>query len=154
MQKATLIVMALFILMGCTIMQMQEENKETEARIAQKEAQLSDLEAERERLAEYQAQLVKKLDQTKLTAQQLYDELDQLIRQNRQLVAAAEKQGQEVAQIKQEISALEAQQSSLSQLTASGESDAAKKQEIQELQQEIRNYLMLGLKSKHRKSLQ
>lgn len=154
MRKAAIPIIVMFIIMGCTIMQMQEEISETEGRIALKQAQLSELEAQRERLGKHQALLVERLDRTKLTAQQLNRELDQMIHQNRQLAAMAEEQGQEIEEINQEIEALEAKQASLARMAASGDAEAAKEQQILELQQEIRNYLLLGLKSKHRKRLQ
>ncbi len=154
MQKLKIPIIVVFLLMGCTIMQMQEEISDTEGRIAVKEAQLSGLEAQRERLEKHQALLVEKLDRTKLTAQQLNRELDQMIRQNRQLATMAAKQGQGIEEIRQEIEALEAKQAELSRMAASGDAEAAKEQQILALQQEIRNYLMLGLKSKHRKRLQ
>jgi chromosome segregation ATPase len=154
MQKAAVMSIAVFLLIGCTIMHMQAEIKESEQRIAQKEARLRELEAERTRLEKNQALLVEKLDRTRLTAQQLNEELDRMIRQHRHLAGMAEKQGQDIEAIKQEIAALEGKQELLSQTAASGDTDAAKAQKISELQQEIRNYLLLGLKSKHRKNLQ
>lgn len=153
MQKTAISIIIAFILTGCTILQMQKEIDATEERIAQKEARLREFEAERERLEQHQALLVEKLDQTKLTSQQLNREIDQLIRQNRQLKALAERQGQDVEEIRQEIDALEAKQASLSRTTASGDTEAAKQQKILTLQQEIRNYLLLGLKARHRNTL-
>lgn len=154
MQKTVIATVLLLMLMGCTIMQMQKENREAEAQIAQKEARLSELESERERLEQHRALLAERLDRTALTSRQLNEELDHLIRKNRQLAAMAEQQGQDIDAIKQEIEALEEKQSVLSRMTVSGDAEAVKEQKILALQQEIRNYLLLGLKSKHRKSLQ
>lgn len=151
--RNTAIIIAVLILTGCTIMRMQKEIKDTEDRISQKEAQLSELETQSARLEEHQTLLVEMLDKTRLTSRQLNDELDQLIQQNRQLAVMAQKQGRDIEQIKQEVKTLEAQQASLAKVAASGDSETIKAEKIQALQNEIRNYLLLGLKAKHRKNL-
>jgi chromosome segregation ATPase len=154
MQKAPIAIIAVFILAGCTIVQMNKEISETEARIARKETRLGELEAERGRLEQHQSLLVEKLEQTRMDSRQLNEELDQLIRRNQKLAAMAERQGQDITEIRREIEALEARQAALSRMDTSGEDNAAKAQKIKALQQEIRNYLLLGLKSRHRRNLQ
>ena len=153
MQKAAIAIVVVFMAMGCTIMEMQKENRAAEERIAAKEARLGELEAESARLEKQRALLAEKLEQTTLTSRQLNNELDQMIRENRRMAAMTEKQGRDIEGITQEIEALEAKKAALSRMEASEETDAAKKQKIQALQQEIRNYFLLGLKSKHRKNL-
>ena len=153
MAKTAIAITIALIMAGCTLMQMQAENAETEARIAQKEERLNELEAESERLEAQKARLAERLDKKRLTGQQLKKELDQLIRRNQKLAAMAKARGQDTADLKEEIEALEAKQAALSQAQASDDTEAIKKQRIQSLQEEIRNYLLLGLKSKHRSRL-
>lgn len=153
MQKTVITIIAMFVLTGCTIMRMQEEIRDTQDRIVQKEAQLSELELQNARLEKHRELLVEMLDQSRLTSQQLNDELDRLIQRNRQLAAMAKEKGRDIEQVKQEIKTLEKQQASLADVTASGESEAIKAKKIEALQKEIRNYLLLGLKAKHRMDL-
>lgn len=154
MNNKLVLLIALIFLMGCTIVEMQKENQLAQNRITQKEDQLDALEIERQRLVDTQRDLVAKLDEGQLTLTQLNAELDGLIRQNEQLVRLKKERQEDEQDVKLEIQNLKARKRELALLEKEKLSETSKAKEIKVLQEEIRNYLILGLKSKHRQNLQ
>ncbi|BBO81628.1 hypothetical protein DSCO28_21940 [Desulfosarcina ovata subsp. sediminis] len=154
MAKTLFGAMFFLILTGCTLMQMQHENEILQARIDKKEGQLEALQQETRRLDEKQRQLAVELKKRTLTLNQLNTELDTLVSQNRQLVAMGKSQRRDMSQVEAEILALESKQKELADLKTQALPSSAKAEKVAQLQEEIRNYLVMGLKSKHRQNLQ
>jgi septal ring factor EnvC (AmiA/AmiB activator) len=143
----------LLLLFGCTVMQIREENKQAELRIASKEKILSDeeikaqqLKQQRDDLEKEKERLLLELDTKQMTLDELFADLEKLERENARLQKQSEKtsiQEQNLAQqlrhYKEEITELRGDQPI---------SSADKARRIEELKEEIRNYLRLGLDKK------
>lgn len=154
MRTLTFIMCFVFsLLFGCTVMQIREENKQAEQRIASKEKILSDEEIKAQQLKQQRDDLEKEkelllleLDTKQMTLDELFADLEKLERENARLQRQSEKtsiQEQNLAQqlrhYKDEITALQGNQPI---------SSADKVRRIEELKEQIRNYLRLGLDKK------
>jgi predicted nuclease with TOPRIM domain len=154
MIKGLIGILVSLILVGCSLIEMKHENEMIQGRIDTKEGQLEELQREAQRLEEEQRRLADELGTRRLTLNQLNQELEILISQNRQFEAMGKRQHQKMDQVEAEIANLELKKNELVQIEAQSIASSAKEEKIAQLQEEIRNYLILGLKSKHRQNLQ
>lgn len=150
MKNTVAVILSVFVLAGCTLMQMREENKTIQNRITQKEKQLYDLEEENRQLAEKERLLLEKLEAGKLNLGQISKELDVLIRENQKLVRMKKERQKSVKDLQQAIENMKNSKKKIAELEQQDADAALKKKKIEALREEIRQYLDLGLKPKYR----
>ncbi len=131
------------------LLQMKNENAQSEVRIQQKEQRLSELENQNISLQAQKLELQKELETTKMNLDQLSEKLRKLKLKNDKIRAATPEQlkkkelfSSRLQQFRDQIKALKnsAESSQDNQL-----SKTAKEKRIKELREEIKVYLQFGL---------
>ena len=126
---------------GCTLAQMQQESGQMTTRIADKEANLSQLETQRAALTAERAKLLADLDNKDVTLNQLQAGLERLKQENRRLRSETEQQQLSKQRVDADIQKLQAE---INRLDVDDRmSDQVKKDKIEALKKQIRAYLQV-----------
>ena len=121
--------------------QMQQESGQMTTRIADKEANLVQLENQRTALTAERAKLMADLDNKDVTLNQLQAGLERLKQENRRLRAETAQQQQDKQRVDADIQKLQAE---INRVEADDRgSDQAKKEKIESLKKQIRAYLQI-----------
>ena len=148
MKKLLLLLIPIFFLSGCTIATMRSENQALKNKIAVKQHQLDEIEQENQQLKSEESRLVAKLNFNRFTLDELNNDLSALIKQKKSLLEKQRMANQDITSLKEEIATLEKHQGQMEDLAQEQGSDPQKEKRINDLKEEIRNYLKLGLKIK------
>jgi len=131
----------LFTAGGCTLAQMQQESGQMTTRIADKEANLVQLENQRAALTVERTKLMADLDNKDVTLNQLQAGLERLKQENRRLRSETEQQQRDKQRVDADIQKLQAE---ITQVNVDDRiSDQAKKDKIESLKKRIRAYLKI-----------
>jgi chromosome segregation ATPase len=128
---------------GCTLAQMQQESGQMTTRIADKEANLTQLENQRAALAVERAKLLSDLDNKDVTLNQLLAGLERLKQENRRLRSDTEQQQRDKHRVDADIQKLQAEINRVD--VDDSVSDKMKKEKIEALKKQIKAYLQLML---------
>jgi len=148
LNQLTLRFVCFVLIVGCgqsALLNMREQNIETEKRIAAKEQMHSDLKAENESLLQQQTALKKKqaaliadLKNQQMTLQELEGALSQLRREYEHTVAETQTQALEKVEIERQLAQYE---DKLNALERTGMSAAEKQAYLESLKAQIKKYL-------------
>ena len=128
---------------GCTLAQMQQESGQMTTRVADKEANLTQLESQRTALSAERATLLADLDNKDVTLSQLQAGLERLKQENRRLRSDTEQQQRRKLRVDADIQKLQAE---ISRVDSDDRvTDKAKKEKIESLKKQIKAYLQVML---------
>lgn len=137
---------AVTVLCGCesALLNMRDENRLAEQRISQKERDLRDIEAQQTALEQEKTQLLATLDNSRGEVDRVSEQLTRLREENARLTTenAAQKRKQKEVETR-----LKSYQERINATETNSSLDTEQKQKrIDELKNEIRTYLELGLR--------
>jgi chromosome segregation ATPase len=131
---------------GCAVIKMRSENKQAEQRIAVKEQEFKELEQRRVEIESEKERLLSELKSKQMTLDELFDKLEKLEEKIKRLRLDSEKMGIKKHDFEKRIQDYKAQ---IRVLQADEQvSPENKTKRIEELKEEIRSYLKMGLDKK------
>lgn len=128
---------------GCTIAQLQQESGQMTTRIADKEANLTRLESQRASLVAERQRLLTEIDTKQVTLSDLDAGLERIRQENSRLRSNTEQQQKEKERVEAEVQKLQAEARRLG--NDDRLSEATKKERIEALKKQIKDYLNVML---------